>query len=175
MLTPTTRLAERGHMGWRDADRIDFSSVTIASLGQAKARPEPRDRASRHSSIMSPPMPTARRSRSSGLARTEITQTAAADQSERHDMSILPMTVTNIVGMLHAADVPTSIAQFGQPHGIGVGKVPGVVKLSHVRLRTFRRLRVRFEHRVDIHEVPSSWLAASFASAPIAWGDFILK
>lgn len=162
-------------MGWRDADRIDFSSVTIASLGQAKARPEPGDRASRHSSTMSPPMPTARRSRSSGLARTEITHTAAADQSERHDMSILPMTVTNIVGVLHAADCPTSIAQFGQPHGIGVGKVPRVVKLSHVRLRTFRRLRIRFEHRVDIHEVPLKLARRFLCQCSIAWGDFILK
>ncbi|KJR94446.1 transposase [Burkholderia pseudomallei] len=40
----------------------------------------------------------------------------------------------------------------GHPHGSGLGKVRWVVKRTHAWLHHFRRLRIRFERRADIHE-----------------------
>jgi len=54
--------------------------------------------------------------------------------------------------ILHARNIPTSIARRGQPHGSGLGRVRWVVERTHARLHNFRRLRIRFERRADIHE-----------------------
>lgn len=44
------------------------------------------------------------------------------------------------------------IAQRGQPHGSGLGKFRWVVERTLSWLHQFRRLRVRYELRADIHE-----------------------
>ena len=44
------------------------------------------------------------------------------------------------------------IAKRGQPHGSGLGIYRWVVERTHAWLHQFRRLRVRFERRADIHE-----------------------
>ena len=54
--------------------------------------------------------------------------------------------------LLHERNIPTSIARRGQPHGSGLGKVRWVVERTHAWLHNFRRLRIRFERRADIHE-----------------------
>jgi len=43
------------------------------------------------------------------------------------------------------------IAQRGQPHGSGLGKVRWVVERTISWLHQYRRLRVRYERRADIH------------------------
>jgi transposase len=54
--------------------------------------------------------------------------------------------------VLHEGSIPTSIARRGHPHGSGLGKVRWVVERTHAWLHHFRRLRIRFERRADIHE-----------------------
>ncbi|MGQ7841102.1 IS5 family transposase, partial [Burkholderia pseudomallei] len=54
--------------------------------------------------------------------------------------------------ILHERGIPTSIARRGQPHGSGLGKVRWVVERTHAWMHHFRRLRIRFERRADIHE-----------------------
>jgi transposase len=44
------------------------------------------------------------------------------------------------------------IAERGEPHGSGLGKVRWVIERSLSWLHQFRRLRVRYERRADIHE-----------------------
>lgn len=44
------------------------------------------------------------------------------------------------------------IARRKCPHGSGLGKVRWVVERSHAWLHQFRRLRIRYERRDDIHE-----------------------
>jgi len=44
------------------------------------------------------------------------------------------------------------IAERGQPHGAGLGIVRYVVERTISRLHGFRRLRIRWERRDDIHE-----------------------
>jgi transposase len=53
---------------------------------------------------------------------------------------------------LHERSIPTSVARRGHPHGSGLGKVRWVVERTHAWLHHFRRLRIRFECRADIHE-----------------------
>lgn len=53
---------------------------------------------------------------------------------------------------LHAIHIPTVIARRGKPHGSGLGKIRWVVERTHAWLHAFRRLRVRFDRRADIHE-----------------------
>ncbi|MGF6735874.1 transposase [Paraburkholderia youngii] len=53
---------------------------------------------------------------------------------------------------LHERSIPTSSARRGHPHGSGLGKVRWVVERTHAWLHHFRRLRIRFERRADIHE-----------------------
>lgn len=44
------------------------------------------------------------------------------------------------------------IAKRGQPHGSGLGKFRWVVERTISWLHSFRRLRIRYERRADIHE-----------------------
>jgi transposase len=44
------------------------------------------------------------------------------------------------------------IAKRRTEHGSGLGKFRWVVERTHAWLHNFRRLRIRFEHRADIHE-----------------------
>jgi transposase len=48
--------------------------------------------------------------------------------------------------------IATHIARRGQPHGSGLGKVRWVVERTLSWLHQYRRLRIRFERRADIHE-----------------------
>ena len=43
-------------------------------------------------------------------------------------------------------------AQSSKEHGSGLGKFRWVVERTHAWLHNFRRLRIRFERRADIHE-----------------------
>jgi len=54
--------------------------------------------------------------------------------------------------LLLADGIMTAIAKRGAPHGSGLGKVRWVVERTHAWIHAFRRLRVRFERRADIHE-----------------------
>lgn len=54
--------------------------------------------------------------------------------------------------ILHERGIPTSIARRGKPRSSGLGKVHWVVERTHAWLHHFRRLRICFERRVDIHE-----------------------
>ena len=54
--------------------------------------------------------------------------------------------------LLHADGILTAIAKRGVPHGSGLGKVRWVVERTHAWIHAFRRLRIRFERRADIHE-----------------------
>jgi transposase len=44
------------------------------------------------------------------------------------------------------------LAKRGAPHGSGLGKVRWVVERTFSWLHGFRRLRIRYERRADIHE-----------------------
>jgi len=44
------------------------------------------------------------------------------------------------------------IAKRGQPHGSGLGKFRWVVERTISWLHSFRRLRIRYERRANIHE-----------------------
>lgn len=44
------------------------------------------------------------------------------------------------------------VARQGTPHGSGLGTVRWVVERSNSWLHQFRRLRIRWEYRADIHE-----------------------
>lgn len=45
------------------------------------------------------------------------------------------------------------IAKLRTDHGSGLGKFRWVVERTHSRLHNFRRLRISFDGRADIHEV----------------------
>ncbi|WP_320534858.1 IS5 family transposase [Robbsia andropogonis] len=54
---------------------------------------------------------------------------------------------------LRARDIEPVIARRRTEHGSGLGKFRWVVERTHAWLHNFRRLRIRFERRADIHEV----------------------
>lgn len=54
--------------------------------------------------------------------------------------------------ILHAKGIGTQIARRGEPHGSGLGRTRYVVERTLALLHWFRRLRIRWEHRSDIHE-----------------------
>ena len=53
---------------------------------------------------------------------------------------------------LRARDIEPVIARRRTEHGSGLGKFRWVVERTHAWLHNFRRLRIRFERRADIHE-----------------------
>jgi transposase len=53
---------------------------------------------------------------------------------------------------LRDRNIEPLIAKRGQPHGSGLGKTRWVVERTISWLHQFRRLRIRFEKRSDIHE-----------------------
>jgi transposase len=53
---------------------------------------------------------------------------------------------------LRGRGIKPHIAQRGRPHGSGLGKYRWVVERTNSWLHQFRRLRVRYERRDDIHE-----------------------
>ena len=52
------------------------------------------------------------------------------------------------------------LARRGQPHGSGLGRGRWVVERTLAWLHQFRRLRIRYERRADIHEA-LVWIACS--------------
>ncbi len=64
------------------------------------------------------------------------------------------------------------IAERGQPHGIGLGVFRWVAKRTISWLHGFRRLRIRWERRDDIHE-PSS--DSPPASSPTATSNAFVR
>jgi transposase len=59
------------------------------------------------------------------------------------------------------------IAQRGTPHGSGLGKVRWVAERTPSWLHRFRRLRVRYERRADIHQA-----FMTLGCAMICWNAF---
>ena len=53
--------------------------------------------------------------------------------------------------LLWSKGIEPHIAQRGQPHGSGLGQVRWVVERTVSWLHQYRRLRLRFERRADIH------------------------
>jgi transposase len=53
---------------------------------------------------------------------------------------------------LRARGIAAAIARPKQPHGSGLGKQRWVVERTIAWLHQYRRLRVRYERRADIHE-----------------------
>ncbi|WP_454742759.1 IS5 family transposase [Cupriavidus necator] len=53
---------------------------------------------------------------------------------------------------LRERGITPGLAKRGTAHGSGLGKYRWVVERTHAWLRHFRRLRIRFERRGDIHE-----------------------
>jgi len=53
---------------------------------------------------------------------------------------------------LQRRNIQPVIAQRGTPHGSGLGKTRWVIERTLSWLHQYRRLRVRYERRVDIHE-----------------------
>jgi len=66
--------------------------------------------------------------------------------------------------LLRHLGIEPFIAQRGQPHGSGLGKIRWVVERSISWLHQFRRLRVRYERRADIHQA-----FMALACAMICW------
>ncbi|EDY65412.2 transposase [Streptomyces pristinaespiralis ATCC 25486] len=56
------------------------------------------------------------------------------------------------------------IARRGIAHGSGLGKVRWVVERAFAWLHQFKRLRIRYERRADLHQAYSNWHAATYAS-----------
>lgn len=54
--------------------------------------------------------------------------------------------------MLHAKGIRTRIARRGEPHGSGLGVTRCAVERTLALLHWFRRLRIRWERRSEIHE-----------------------
>jgi transposase len=54
--------------------------------------------------------------------------------------------------LLWSKGIEPHIAPRGEPHGSGLGKVRWVVERTISWLHPFRRLRIRFERRADIHK-----------------------
>ncbi|WP_329405947.1 IS5 family transposase [Streptomyces sp. NBC_00704] len=54
--------------------------------------------------------------------------------------------------LLRERGIRPAIAERGQPHGTGLGTVRWVVEHTIAWLHGFRRLRIRWERRDDIHE-----------------------
>lgn len=53
---------------------------------------------------------------------------------------------------LLARRIEPCIAQRGEAHGSGLGRIRWVVERTLAWLHQFRRLRIRYERRADIHE-----------------------
>ena len=53
---------------------------------------------------------------------------------------------------LHARGIGVAISRPKQPHGSGLGRERWVVERTISWLHQYRRLRVRYERRADIHE-----------------------
>jgi hypothetical protein len=54
--------------------------------------------------------------------------------------------------LLYLRGIEAHLAQWGAPHGSGLGQYRWVVERTLSWLHPFRRLRVRYERRADIHE-----------------------
>lgn len=57
---------------------------------------------------------------------------------------------------LRARGITAKIARPGSPHGSGLGRERWVIERSTSWLHQYRRLRVRYERRDDIHEAFTS-------------------
>jgi transposase len=62
---------------------------------------------------------------------------------------------------LSGRGVATEIARRGEPHGSGLGVFRYVAEQSIALLHQFRRLRVRYDKRADVHE--------AFVTIALAW------
>ncbi|MFE4382251.1 transposase [Streptomyces cyaneofuscatus] len=52
---------------------------------------------------------------------------------------------------MRARDITPKIAQRGAPHGSGLGKTRWVVERTFAWLHQFKRLRIRYKIRSDLH------------------------
>lgn len=53
---------------------------------------------------------------------------------------------------LRTRGITPVIARRGTPHGSGLGAIRWVVERTFARLHQFNRLRIRYEHRADLHQ-----------------------
>jgi transposase len=65
---------------------------------------------------------------------------------------------------LRSRGIRPVIARRGAPHGSGLGRHRWVVERTFAWLHQFKRLRIRWEHRADIHEA-----FLKLACCPICW------
>lgn len=84
------------------------------------------------------PAPSARRARGQGRARRLLADAAYDSQAHR--------------AALCARGLLPVIRRRKTPHGSGLGRERCVVEHAIGRLRQFRRLRLRYERRADIHQ-----------------------
>ena len=68
---------------------------------------------------------------------------------------------------LRDRNIEPILAKRGTPHGSGLGVFRWVVERTHAWLHQFRRLRVRYERRDDIHEA-----FLHIACALVCWNCF---
>lgn len=85
-------------------------------------------------------LPTIRGKRGRPIRRPKSLYADRAYHSQMHSI------------LLWHGGIEPCIAQRGQPHGSGLGKYRWVVERTLSWLHQFRRLRVRYERRADIHE-----------------------
>jgi transposase len=85
-------------------------------------------------------IPSLRGGRGRPRQRPDAVQADRAYGSARHERALRRRKVRPI------------LAQRNTPHGSGLGKTRWVVERTLAWLHQFRRLRVRYERRADIHE-----------------------
>ena len=61
---------------------------------------------------------------------------------------------------LRERDITLVRAKMGSPHGSGLGKRRWPIERSIAWLRSFRRLKIRYERFAHVHEAPCLWVAS---------------
>ncbi len=89
----------------------------------------------------------------------------------RNDVTQLIRAVPAVRGQ--SVGIAPIIARRGPGHGSGLGKYCWVAEQTFALLHWFRRLRIRWEIRDDIHEAFSAWRAPSSASADWPTHNFV--
>ena len=78
-----------------------------------------------------------------------------------------PGVTPRVLDTLRERGIKPVIARRRTEHGSGLGKFRWVVERTHSWLHNFRRLRIRFDRRADIHEA-----FLKFGCALVCWNIF---
>ncbi|MFM0287969.1 IS5 family transposase [Paraburkholderia megapolitana] len=158
----------------RAADQIDLSRVVVDSSSNPRSRggrktgPNPTDRArpgSKHH-LLTDANGTPLVAILTGANRNDMTQLTSLVEAlrpirgahgrplswPRHLYADRGYDFEHLRRVLRQRHTTPHLARCGKPHGSGLGKVRWVVERTHAWLHHFRRLRIRFERRADIHE-----------------------